>query len=579
MKTTARFKRPFRWLIGLSVVALLIVAGLLWQQQNQQRTVAPENPALAPAPVGGGTYYEALVGQPARFNPLLDALNRVDRDVDRLIYCGLIRFDSQGLPQGDLAESWGISQDGTIYNFALRSGVTWHDGHPVTAEDVAFTVDLLRNPALPIPADVRSFWSEVEVTPLGDGRTVQFKLPEAFAPFLDYLTFGVLPKHIWGEMAPEEIPQAALNLQPVGCGPYRFDHLIVKEGRITGVVLQANEDYYLGRPFIDEVTFRYYGSPQAALKAYQDGEVLGIDRITTDILNPALAEPHLNFYTARLPRMTLILFNLQNPEVAFFQDLAVRQALYQGLNREWMVGHILHGQALLANGPIFPGTWAYDEDLPEVTYDPEGAIKILREAGYTFPEEGAQARAKDDLSLSFTLVYPDDPTHQALAEAIQEDWAALGVQVTLTPVAYERLISDYLEPREYQAALVDLDLSRTPDPDPYPFWHQAMITGGQNYSMWDDRRASEYLEQARTTPDIAKRAQLYRNFQIYFTRQWPALPLFYPLYTYAVDDQVKGIRLGPVFDLSDRFRNIHKWYLRSALEASAPTLAVPTSTP
>ena len=579
MNTSNGLWRRFRVLVLLAVAALLAVGVLLWQQQSRERPLPGGNPALAPTPVSGGHYVEALVGQPARFNPLLDSYNRVDRDVDRLLYCSLIRFDSRGVPQGAVAESWGISQDGTIYNFALRDGVTWDDGQPVTAEDVVFTVNLMRNPALPIPADVRDFWSEVEVQPLGDGRTVQFHLPEAFAPFLDYLTFGLLPKHVWANVPPEQIPASPLNLQPVGCGPYQFDHLLVENGAITGVVLRANEYYYLGRPYIDEVTFRYYASPQEALQAYQAGKVLGIDRITPDILSKALAEPHLNFYTARLPKLSLILFNLQNPQVPFFQDPVVRRALYQGLNRQWMVDHVLQGQAILADGPIFPGTWAYYDKVPRVAYDPEGAVSLLREAKYTFPKEGTQVRAKDGQELAFDLVYPDDDTHQALAEAIREDWAALGVAVHLVPVGYGRLISDYLEPRTYQAALVDLDLSRTPDPDPYPFWHQAMITGGQNYSMWDDRRASEYLEQARTTPDIAQRMKLYSNFQVYFARQLPALPLFYPLYTYAVDARVQGIRLGPVFDLSDRFNNIAKWHMQAAPAAVQPTMEESIATP
>lgn len=579
MDTQKSLWQRFRVLVVLAVVALVVVGALLWQQQSREQPLPGGNPALAPTPVSGGHYIEALVGQPARFNPLLDGYNRVDRDVDRLLYCSLIRFDSRGVPQGAVAESWGISQDGTIYNFALRDGVTWHDGQPVTAEDVVFTVELMRNPALPVPTDVRAFWSEVEVEPLGDGRTIQFRLPEAFAPFLDYLTFGLVPKHVWANVPPEQIPDSPLNLQPLGCGPYQFDHLLVEHEAITGVVLRANEYYYLGRPYIDQVTFRYYASPQEALQAYRAEEVLGIDRITPDILAATLAEPNLNFYTARLPKLSLILFNLQNSEVPFFQDPVVRRALYRGLNRQWMVDRILQGQAILADGPIFPGTWAYYDGVPRVAYDPQGAVSLLREAKYTFPEEGAKVRAKDDQKLAFDLVYPDDEKHQALAEAIREDWAALGVAVNLVPVGYGRLISDYLEPRTYQAALVDLDLSRTPDPDPYPFWHQAMITGGQNYSMWDDRRASEYLEQARTTPDIAQRMKLYRNFQVYFARELPALPLFYPLYTYAVDATVQGIRLGPVFDLSDRFNGIHKWHMQAAPASVLPTLEEGTTTP
>ncbi len=563
MQRLSRFGARWRGLLLLALGALVVVLLLLWQQQLQRARPNPQEPGGVPAPgiTQGGAYAEALVGRPARFNPLLDHLNRVDRDVDRLLYRGLVRFDSRGVPHGDLAESWGISQDGTVYNFALRANARWHDGKPVTAEDVAFTVSLLRHPDLPVPEDLRAFWQEVEVEAFPDGRTVQFRLPEPFAPFLDYLTFGVLPKHIWGDIAPQDIPNAVRNLQPVGNGPFRFSHLIINDGQIRGVVLRAFEDFYLGKPLLEQVTFRYYESPAQALQAYQEGEVLGIDQVTPEIFAQALADPNLNFYTTRLPRLTLVLFNLQNAEVPFFQDKEVRQALYKGINRRWIVDRILNGQALLADGPIFPGSWAYYEGTPRVDYDPEGAIAQLKAAGYTFPETGEPVREKDGQPLAFQLLYPDTPAHRAIAEAIREDWTRLGVQVELVAVPYGRLLADYLDPREYQAALVDLDLSRSPDPDPYPFWHQAMITGGQNYSMWDDRRASEYLEQARTTVALEERARLYRNFQAYFARELPALPLFYPLYTYAVDAQVRGVRLGPLFDLSDRFNTITTWYI------------------
>ncbi len=117
---------------------------------------------------------------------------------------------------------------------------------------------------------------------------------------------------------------------------------------------------------------------------------------------------------------------------------------------------------------------------------------------------------------------------------------------------YEDVVSAYLEPRAFQAALVDLNFSRTPDPDPYPFWHQAQITGGQNYSKWDDRQASEYLEQARIEVDIEERTRLYNNFQVRFASELPSLPLFYPIYNYAVDEQVQGVTMGPLYDPSDR---------------------------
>lgn len=535
------------------IASLGIIAVLLRQQQQ------PTGPIVQPEPTTGGVYIEALIGQPARFNPLLDEYSLVDQDVDRLLYSSLLQFDSQGLPQPELAESWGISRDGTIYNLSLREDALWHDGQPVTSEDVAFTISLMQDPKLPISEDIRAVWKSVKVN-IFDEYTLQFRLAEPFAPFLDYLTFQVVPKHIWDGMSAQELQDSVLNLKPVGSGPYRFSRLIVEEGKIAGVVLKSNEQYYLQPPYIQEVVFRFYPDAQTAFKAYQDGEVMGIGQVPLDVLPQALAEPDLNLYSSRLPTLSLVLLNLNNPEVPFLQEVAVRKALLQGLDRQWMVDTYLQGQGLIADGPIFPGTWAYYEGVNHVAYDPQAAVDRLKQAGYVLSTEGGDVREKDGQALRFTLLYPEDELHAYLASAIQEDWRQLGVAVELQAVDYETLVSEYLTPRRYQAALVDLNLSQFPDPDPYPFWHQTQMTGGQNYAQWDDRQASEYLEQARIMVEPGQRARLYRNFQVRFQRELPALPLFYPVYTYAVDNQVQGVRVGPLFNPSDRFATITTWF-------------------
>jgi peptide/nickel transport system substrate-binding protein len=152
----------------------------------------------------------------------------------------------------------------------------------------------------------------------------------------------------------------------------------------------------------------------------------------------------------------------------------------------------------------------------------------------------------------------------------------IGVQVNLVSAPYDQILSTYLGPRAYQAALVDLNLARTPDPDPYPFWHQAEATGGQNYSQWDNRPASEYLEQARTETDFTIRARLYRNFQVVFAKELPSLPLYYPVYSYGVDAQVRGVQVAPLYDTSDRLAFIDDWYLvtrRTLEQTPEPTIS------
>ena len=556
--------KKLRWPLLIVFLALIIIGVLLLSQQPKVLQSPEVKTPTVVVPTKGGVYTEALVGSLSRLNPLLDITNPVDRDVDCLLFSGLVRYDDRGVPQGDLSASWGISIDGLIYNFAIRQEAVWHDGQPVTSDDVIFTLELMRSEDSLISSDLRNFWQQVEIQRL-DEKAVQFRLPEPFAPFLDYLTFGILPEHLLGDLTLADLIDAKFNLQPVGTGPYRLDHLITEDGKITGISLKAFDQYYSTKPFIEELAFRYYPSAQEALAAYQKAEVMGIGQVTADILPEVLKDPQLGVYTSRLPQLTLVLLNLNQPSAPFFQDVNVRQALMMGLNRQQIIDRLFNGQAIIADGPIFPGSWASYDGTERIGYNPQEAIDLLRAAGYTIPADGGSVRAKEGNPLEFELLYPDDEQHADLAETIQQDWAQLGVSVILRAVAYDELVNDYLSPRQYQAALVDLNLARSPDPDPYPFWHQEQATGGQNYSQWNDRQASEYLEQARITTDITERARLYRNFQVRFAQELPALPLYYPVYTYAVSTEVQGVRIGSLFDTSNRFDTITSWFLLTKL--------------
>ncbi|MCL4274592.1 MAG: peptide ABC transporter substrate-binding protein [Anaerolineales bacterium] len=561
--------KRLRWQILVVAVTLVIVTLLLLSQQPVSVITLPE---AAP----GGIYTEALVGSMGRLNPMLDWNNPADRDINRLIFSGLMKFDSRGLPQPDLADAWGASADGTVYNFSIRQNAQWHDGQPVTSDDVIFTIELIKSSGSLFPQDIKDLWSQVEVRKLDD-KTLQVRLPEPFAPFLDYATFGIMPRHLLESVPADQLASAEFNLNPVGSGPYRFDRLLVSGGQITGVVLVANTNYYLRPPFIEQVVFRFYPTSAAAFDAYRRGEVLGVSQLTNDVLEAALREPTLSVYTSRLPQMGLVFLNNNNPNVAFLQSDKVRRALMLGLNRTIIVSHILQGQAIIADGPILPGSWAYFDEIEQFDYNPDAAMQLLKEEGFVIPVGGGEVRAKDGQFLSFSLLYPDTPLHAQIAQAIQSDWALIGVQVELQAVPYDSLVNDYLATRNYQAALADLNTSRTPDPDPYLFWHQSEATGGQNYSQWDNRTASEFLEVARTTADFSERARLYRNFQVVFARDMPSLPLYYPVYSYGVDAQLQGVQVAPLYDTSDRLALIAEWYLvtRRILE----TTPVPTNAP
>ena len=551
--------RNLRWQLLIAIGGLILIFGYLLGQ-------APTLEPTAPAPVTGGIYREALIGMVNRLNPILDMNNQVDRDIDALLYRGLIRFDSRGIAYPDLAESWGISEDATLYTFSLREDAFWHDGEPVQSDDVIFTFSKFKDSDFPGPGDLKDLWSEIKIHRL-DEKTVQFQLPEPFSPFPDFLSIGLLPEHVLRGVSAGELIDHPFNVQPIGTGPFKFAQFLMEENQIIGVRLQAFDDFYEGRPYLDEVEFLFFPDEIQALQAYLNEEVLGIGQIGMDILDRVLDIPELNLHSARLPKMYLIFLNLKDPELPFFQEKLLRRSLLQSINRQWLIDTYLSGQGVIATGPIFASTWAYLDSLQPWPFDIQEANSMLTDLGWEVPE-GIQPgspdyiRKKEDTLLTFELIHASNDLHTSLARAIRTSWKQVGIHIELLAVPADDIQSNYLEPRQYEALLTEIDLSPYTDPDPYPFWHDSQVETGQNYSGYSDRNIGIWLEKARTTSDLTTRADLYKSFQYRFNDQLPALLLFSPIYNYAIDTQIQGVSVGPLFKPSDRFANILDWFIR-----------------
>jgi len=527
---------------------------------------SPTEEPITPEPVAGGTYREALIGMVSRLNPILDFHNQVDRDINRLLYRGLIQFDSRGIPQPDLAEAWAVSADATLYTFTLRSDATWHDGEPVRSDDVIYTYSKFQEDGFPGPTDLHNIWEEIKFIQL-DEHTVQFQLPEPFAPFLDFVSLGLLPDHLLRGVAADELVDHPFNIQPIGSGPYQFDRYILEDENIVGVRLTAYDNFYEGRPFLDEIEFYLYPDEGRALQAYLNEDVMGIGQVGSGVLERVLETPELNLHSGSLPSLSLVFLNHNNPEKPFFSEKLFRQALLKAVNRQWIIDNILDGQAIVASGPIFPGTWAFLDSLRSITFNTSQAEQLLEQLGWEVPSGTSKGtpeyvRSKDDVTLSFDLVHATDPIQTAVAESLRQSWQFVGIQVNLIPAEESAILDEYLEPRNFDVVLININYGRYPDPDPYPFWHDSQVETGQNYGGFSDRNIGIWLEKARTTPDLLERADLYKNFQFRFQDQVPALLLYSPVFSYAIDSQVQGVRIGTIHDPSDRFANITEWYIR-----------------
>lgn len=537
--------RLIRWQAFIALVGLVLLAAVLGYLSLTLTTrVVPDR---------GGTYVEGVAGTFRYINPVLCQYNDVDIDLCHLVFSGLTTNDATGQVVPDLARNWKISDDGLTYTFYLRRDARWHDGVPVTANDVVFTVQTLQDPDYAGPPGMAELWRNVRAEKV-DNYTVNFILETPYAPFLDGTSVGLLPFHVLATVPAEELPEHDFNAAPVGTGQFR-----VEEATSEHVILQANAGFYRGRPNLDRIEFRFYPDYQAVFRAYEHKEVMGIGRVLVKDLGQVQQGQTLNLYSAPLSGYTLVFLNLTNP---ILEDVLVRQALLLALDRQSMVDDFLGGQGIVADSPIVPFSWAYDTGIQRSSYDLEQAKTLLDEAGWR-DEDGDGIREKDGEPLRLSLLTNDDEIRVRIMEAIVERWGEMGVNVLPQTTNISTLVGDFLKPRRFDAVL--FGWSNLPgDPDPFPQWHSSQIDAeGQNYCGYANGEVDQLLEEGRRVHDGEEREELYLQFQQVFAEEVPALLLFYPIYNYAVDSRVKGVQVGPMIDSGGRFYSVSDWYIKT----------------
>ena len=511
-------------------------------------------------PQAGGSYTEGMVSTPRYINPILAQTSQADADLVRIIYDGLFTRGKDGALENRLAERYEVTDAGKKYTVYLRPGVRWHDGEDFTAEDVVYTIKTLQDPTFKSP--LRSLWLGVEVSAV-DQYTVEFILKKEYFGFIENLTIGILPRHIWQSIPSDTFLLSEFNLTPIGTGPYRFvESEKNANGNILSFQLEANPDYFLGRPYIENFAFYFYENQEALLTAYNKKQVDGIYNIRPEDRSGIAARKGTNVTGMDFPRIFGIFWNITKSVP--LADGNVREALSYAVDRDAIVKNILFGDAVPAYGPILPFMAGYASSGNEPHFDRTKAEKILEDGGWKKGSEGV--REKNDKKLEFSLVVPDWPELVATGEELKGQLAIIGVTVDVQVRPAADVQQTTLKDRDYQAIL--FGQAAYLQSDPFSFWHSSQKgEGGLNFSLFENKEADETLETLRTTTNNeGSQNELYKKFQEIFYQENPALMLYSPKYLYVHKSDIKGLETSKINTPSGRLSNVTNWYINTKRE-------------
>lgn len=508
-----------------------------------------------PVPAEGGVYTEGIVGEPMHINPILAQATDVDADMVQLVYSSLFSYDDAGRLRPSLAEGYELQEDGKKYVVKLRSGVKWHDGQDLTADDVLFTFRTIQDASYRSP--LRANWQGVDVSK-DDDQTVVFSLKKAYFDFLENLTVGIVPKHIWDGIPPEKFSLADVNLNPIGSGPFRVEGFKKdSNGTILSYELRAFPQYFEGAPFLQKVVLYFYGSEEDMLSAYRRREILAASNVTPGSFPEDLKnQKDTVIHDVSQPRVFAVFLN--EKKNAALAEEPVRRALALATDRERLVREVLDGHGDPAYSLFSPNTSAYSSAGEASVFNPDEAVKILEDAGWMLGDDGV--REKGGVRLEFDIATPNWDELVKTAHMVENGWNEIGAHVTVSVLENVSDAQRTIRSREY-AALV-YGLAMTFEPDPYSFWHSSQ-TGEleHNFSLFSDKRADELLSNSREELGADARAGMYREFQEILATRMPAVFLYSPRYVYVQRRSVQGFSARAINTPASRFQDIARWYM------------------
>lgn len=504
------------------------------QPPSSQQTSQSTNTSSG-KPVNGDWVVLNITSDPDTFNPVKSS-DYYAGLVIGLVFDSLLTVDKDANYIPQVAKSWEISKDNLTLTFHLRDDVKFHDGIPLTADDVKYTYDKILDPKS-LAENKKADFEFVDKVEVPDKYTVRAHYKKPYAPALGSWSFAIIPKHIF-EKEPDFL-NSKYSHSPIGSGPYKFERWDSNQQ----IILDVNKDYWGGRPYLDKVVFKMIPDQTVTLNTFIKG-----DLDVEDSLNPLQWTKETNSPEFERKFRKLKFFTRSYGYIGwnengnpFFGDKRVRQAMTYALKRQEILDKILYNLGEICTGPFYPLSWAYNTTVKPYPYDLDKARALLDSAGWKVnPADGM--RYKNGVKFKFEFLFPSGrDVIKRIAENYQQDLKKIGVEMIPRPLEWASFLIRVTN-RNFQA--VSLGWSLGIDPDPYMIWHSSQRKLGLNYVGYNNSEVDKLCEEGRTTFDLAIRTKDYHRIHEIIHEEQPYTFLFFSPDLMAVDRRFQGVEVS-----------------------------------
>jgi peptide/nickel transport system substrate-binding protein len=528
-KTTSIVLRVFFILLFVSI------AGFAWQKMESKKT---EIKAI------GGTYTEGIIGAPRFINPVL-AQSQADNDLAKLIFTPLLTIDRDGSVHYQAAESIERSEDGLSYTVALRNDTYFEDEKPLTSDDVHFTITSIQDPLIKSP--LASQWEGISIEII-DSKNLVFKLARPFNDFLYNLEIGILPKHIWENINPQEFVFSTYNTNPIGSGPYKVKQTLSKESGAPEEYRLVRSENYFEKNYIKNINFLFFDNEKDLISGLKSGVIDGAygispENITSGEINKDLV------HEGSLPRVFALFFNQEKQSL--LKSKKIREAIHYGINKEELIDTNFSQFASAIDSPL---GFVQNEN----SFNTAKAESLIQSEGWKRNTDGYYSKILNGktVELGFSIATPNLDEMIKVSEHIQNNLANIGVRVAIRSYDQGNLSQNIIRSREYESLLFGYEIKKPSDM--YAFWHSSQIIDpGLNISLYKNGNVDQSLEKLRTNSieDFSKIDSQIKD-------DIPAIFLYSPSYLYILPDAIKNTELS-IVSSEDRFNDINQWYIET----------------